>query len=185
MRNNAIKRKEDWTIRKARVEDVEELLSLSERVTDICSRKFLDDDVVDRYIGSEAFTREVTDNLERMHVLLDGGKLIGFCVWQDNDLKSMMTDIDYHGTGAAVYFLTEIAEALFKRYETLFLECFETNARAIAFYEKLGWEHYETAPVPELNVNSKSYRLKRIRQQDSEGYASRASGDPDALLSSR
>jgi RimJ/RimL family protein N-acetyltransferase len=148
-----------WSVRKAENHDVGILVSMARRVADTYNREFLGDEVIDEFINSGACDKEVLDNLEKMYVLLYEDRIIGYCVLHDNWVKAFLIDIEYHGTGAAKYFLTELTQKMSGQYESLHLECFEPNARAIAFYEKFGWKHYKTEYLPDLKVNNCFYRL--------------------------
>ncbi len=134
----------EYTIKKAEPNDLTELTSLSRKTINEFFRPFMGDEAVDMFIDSGMADKEITDNLNETSILLNGGQIIGFCIWKENLLHLMMIDSDFHGTGAAQYFLDFMCAEKFRLYSELHLECFENNKRALSFYEKCGWSEYHT-----------------------------------------
>lgn len=142
----------EYLIRKAKEKDKNELLAISTRVTNYNSRQYLDDDMVDAFMLSDEFTKEITDNIQTMQVLEADNKIIGMCNWKKDILHMIMIDCNYQGSGAAKYFISEMCRQKFSDYKTLYLECFECNKRANAFYKKMGWVPYDSVLDSDLGI---------------------------------
>jgi GNAT superfamily N-acetyltransferase len=99
--------------------------------------------------------KEITDNINNISVLQLNNDIIGLCIWKDNLLHLMMIDPDYQGSGAASYFIDHMSHEKLQEYDEIFLECFENNIRANAFYRKCGWIMYNK----EFDADSDWYRL--------------------------
>lgn len=129
----------DYTIRKANESDKSVLTEIARRVTDKCSRKFLDDEIVDEYINSGACDEDIIKDIENTQVLIKEEKIIGLIIWNENILQGLIIDIPYFGTGAAQYLVENTMKDRLENFGEVTLECFENNSRANAFYKKTGW----------------------------------------------
>src|SRR5262249_1124828 len=123
-------------VRRAVPSDVGPLIALSRRTISACYRPFLGDEAVDAFIGSGAADRYVEENIGRCSVLLHGGEIAGYAVCRENLIDLMMVDATAHRRGLGSELLRRIEEALLHRYDGLWLESFEANRPANAFYRK-------------------------------------------------
>jgi len=154
----------EYTIRKVTNEDKNALMKLSIKTINSNFRPFMGDEAVDTFINSGMADKEIMDNINNISALQINMEIIGLCVWKDNLLHLMMIAPDYQGTGVASYFIEHMCREKLKEYDEIFLECFENNIRANAFYRKTGWIMYKK----ELDTDFNWYRLF-YKKQRSEG----------------
>jgi GNAT superfamily N-acetyltransferase len=150
-----------YTIRKVTNNDKKTLVSLSRKTINSNFRSFMGDEAVDTFINSGMADKEITDNINNISVLQLNNEIIGLCIWKDNLLHLMMIDPDYQGSGAASYFIDHMSHEKLQEYDEIFLECFENNIRANAFYRKCGWIMYKK----ELDADFDWYRLFYKKQR--------------------
>ena len=149
----------DFTIETAKSSDVEELLTLSRKVTNHNSRMFLSKEMVDSFLESKFFIEEITNNTNKMTLIKVEDKIIGLCVWIDAELVSLMVDPDYQGKGVAKRFLKEMMNRKLSKFDELYLECFKDNLRANAFYKKLGWKLSDCFLDDDLKIMRNKYKF--------------------------
>lgn len=152
----------EHTIRKVTNNDKKALVSLSRKTINSNFRSFMGDEAVDAFINSGMADKEITDNINNISVLQLNNEIIGLCIWKDNLLHLMMIDPDYQGSGAASYFIDHMSHEKLQEYDEIFLECFENNIRASAFYRKCGWIMYKK----ELDADFDWYRLFYKKQRN-------------------
>ncbi len=157
---------EKYSIELANNNNVEELLELSKIVTNHNNRQFLSDERVDAFLNSEYFISEVTDQIENMTVIKDNHKIIGFCVWNENELVSLMVAPAYQGKGVAKYFLETLTNKKLKKHRELKLICFKDNIRANKFYKKLGWILKDTFFNEDMKLYQNKYIISDYKQTD-------------------
>jgi len=150
-----------YKIEKANNSQIKELLELSKKVTNQNSRTYLPNEMIDHFLESPFFISEITDNIDNMTIIKDNKKIIGLCVFKESELVTLMLDPNYQNKGIATYFLTEVTNAIFKTYEEITLECFETNKVANKFYQKNGFIKYKTVLDEDLEIMKNLYRKER------------------------
>jgi ribosomal protein S18 acetylase RimI-like enzyme len=109
----------------------------------------------------ERVWRELGEHERRTIVALHHGDIIGYvqlhdgatpaCVSGPGALEVLRFYVDrgWHGRGIAQALMARIVTMAEERdAQTLFLKVWEHNARAIAFYEKLGFRRVGSAPFP-------------------------------------
>ncbi len=149
----------NYAIRKATLNDKEEILRIARDVTDKFSRQYLGDEAVDWYINSGSCDNDMLNDIPNMSVLLKDEKLIGMMIWHEELMHFLMIDIPFHGTGAAGYFCEQIIPEKLKQYGELKLECFDANERGNAFYIKSGWTEYDRIKDEMTGGNRILYKL--------------------------
>ena len=132
----------NYMIRAAVAEDEADILRVARDVADVFTRAYLGDEAVDFYINSGSCDEDMRKEIANATLLLLNKKIIAVMIWHDNQMQGFMTQIPYHGTGAAQYFCEQIIPEKLQQYGELILECFDKNERAIAFYQKTGWLEY-------------------------------------------
>jgi len=151
-----------YSIRKANSNDINNLLSMSRRVTNYNNRQFLSDTMVDNFLQSDYFIKEITNNIEDIDILMLNYKIIGMCRFNENIIESLMVDVDYQGTGASSLFLKQLVNKKLEHYKEIKLECFKSNKRARRFYEKAGFQLYSTYENKEINQEMCIYRTDKL-----------------------
>lgn len=151
----------DYKIRNATFADETEILEMARNVTDVCSRAYLGDETVDRYINSGSCDSDMKKNISNMILLTIKNKIIGLMIWHSNQMFGFMIDIPYHGTGAAQYFCNKIIPEKFNEFDELVLECFDNNARGINFYKKMGWIEYDRIKDAEINGSRILFKISK------------------------
>lgn len=133
-----------YTIKFAEIEDEEQIVRLARNVANEFTRAYLGDKIVDEYINSGLCDEDIKKEISNTLILSLENEVIGLMIWKENKMQGLMVNIKYHGSGAAQYFCNQIMPEKLKIYDVLYLECFDKNARAIAFYKKTGWNECET-----------------------------------------
>jgi len=126
-------------IRDAVAADIEPLTALTRRTIDACYRSFLGDQAVDEFIDSGDSGRYVADHLESCSVLQRDKTAVGLVVCAEECIDLLMVDHLAQRQGYGTSLLAHVEQSLFRRYDELWLESFEGNANALAFYAKNGW----------------------------------------------
>lgn len=147
-----------YNIRKANQSDMHALLSLSRRVTNHNNRTFLPKEMVDDYLRSEEFAKEISDHINEIDILCLNNDIIGMCRFEGNIIESLMIAPDYQGTGAAACFMSQLLDDRFKAFDEIKVECFASNIRAKKFYEKIGFEQINPYKNKELNQDMCMYK---------------------------
>lgn len=93
-----------------------------------------------QYIGIRADGRLVAMAGERMRF----GRFV--------EVSAVCVDQEFRGKGLAALLVAHLAQALQAKGQTPFLHVFESNARAIALYEKLGFTRRRTLYVTSLHA---------------------------------
>lgn len=132
-----------YVIRPATTEDEKDILKLSRYIADSYTRSYLGDKTVNWYIDSGSCDEDMKKEIANTTLLLLHGFIIGIMIWHDNQMHGFMIDVPYHGTGVAQYFCEQMIPEKLKQYGEIYLECFDKNQRAIAFYEKTGWREFD------------------------------------------
>lgn len=152
---------QEYKIKNATNDNIEELLELSKKVTNYNNRQFLPDSMVDRFLNSPFFIEEIVQNIENMSLLVIKGKIVGFATWVQSELISLMVDPDFQGSGVASSFLNELVNEKIELYDELILECFKTNIRANKFYQKNGWQLFKTEMDVDLKIEKNYYKFNK------------------------
>jgi ribosomal-protein-alanine N-acetyltransferase len=98
---------------------------------------------VEYHPWSERQFQESVEVGQRCTVMVDGEKVVGFCVLQpvldEANLLLMAIDPQYQGQGRGLALLEESIELLGERCVMIFLEVRASNHPAISLYEKVGF----------------------------------------------
>lgn len=132
-----------YTIKLAEIEDMKHILRLARKVANEFTRAYLGDKIVDEYINSGLCDEDMKKEISNTLILYLENEIIGLMIWKENKMQGLMIDSKYHGTGAAQYFCNQIILEKLRIFDMLYLECFDKNERAIAFYKKAGWNQYD------------------------------------------
>lgn len=132
-----------YNIRSAEKKGKEALMKISCDTINHNFRHFMGDEAVDNFIHSGMADHEIIENFSDITVLEEGHEIIGLCIWKESLLHLLMITPKKQGTGAASYFIQAMSQEKLKIYSKIYLECFEGNKRANAFYHKLGWEVFK------------------------------------------
>lgn len=99
--------------------------------------------LVEYHPWSEKQFQESLEAQQRCTVMVDGEKVVGFCVLQpvldEANLLLMAIDPQYQGQGRGLVLLEESIELLGERCVMIFLEVRASNHPAISLYEKVGF----------------------------------------------
>lgn len=126
------------TIRKANSDDLPAIQAITEKTVNACYRKFLPEEVVDEYLKGGA-EREVNDNMATCTVAIQDGVVVGYVITIDNLIHVMMVTPFAQRNGVGSALLKHVSGELFETYDTLQLDTFFGNERAVPFYRKHGW----------------------------------------------
>ena len=78
----------------------------------------------------------------------DKGAPLGLCMLKANEIYQIFVAPEAKGTGAAKILMEDGLERIRNAgHDTATLDVIPENARAIAFYEKIGWEHGDVRTV--------------------------------------
>jgi ribosomal protein S18 acetylase RimI-like enzyme len=110
--------------------------------------EFLEDDIINNFIGSKQFEEEFVENIQNCILLKIDNKIIGFSINIDNKIHLMMIDIEYQNKKNGSHLLKYTENILFNEYDTIELQSFTKNLIANSFYVKNGWKKTE-----EININ--------------------------------
>ncbi len=150
-----------YSIRKAELNDKEEILRIARDVTDKFSRKYLGDEAVDWYINSGSCDNDMINDIPNMNLLIKDDTIIGMMIWHEELMHFLMIDIPFHGTGAAQCFCEQIIPKKLEQYGLVKLECFDANERGNAFYIKSGWTEYDRIKDEMTGGNRILYKLTK------------------------
>ncbi len=148
-----------YSIRKAELNDKEEILRIARDVTDKFSRKYLGDEAVDWYINSGSCDNDMINDIPNMNLLIKDDTIIGMMIWHEELMHFLMIDIPFHGTGAAQYFCEQTIPEKLEQYSLVKLECFDANERGNSFYIKSGWTEYDRIKDEMTGGNRILYKL--------------------------
>ena len=127
-------------IRKAKVDDIQILQDIARRTIDARCRSFIGDDKVDWYISSGECDEGVAKSIDKCAVLVKSSVIVGYCVYFDDLVHTMMVDVKHHRSGYGSRLLSYAEQALHSAgHETIRLTTYEGNDQAINFYIKNGW----------------------------------------------
>ncbi len=89
----------------------------------------------------DSFAIRLQDILPDTSTLGEIGKPLGFCAIKGNEIYQMYVDPNARGTGAASRLMADgLARISAVGYNEARLDVIPQNPRAIAFYEKTGWQ---------------------------------------------
>ena len=151
----------DYHIRKAGQSDINELITLSTKVTDFNNRQYLPEKMIDEFFSSGALEQEILDNLENMTLLTDGNKIIGLISFTANLMEMLMISPEFQGKGAGYFLMKTVCDEVFRDFNTIAVEVFSTNTHARKFYQRFGFTEYAEEEIPGLVVKIARYRMKR------------------------
>lgn len=118
-----------YTIRSMVVNDISEVMAIERQV--------------EFHPWSERQFQESLEAGQRCTVMVEDGKVIGFCILQpvldEANLLLMAIDPQYQGQGKGFTLLTESVELLGDSCVMVFLEVRTSNRPAISLYEKIGF----------------------------------------------
>lgn len=129
----------NYVIRKAAEADKEAVLALGRKTVDEYERTHLGDEVADGYINSGACDGDFIKIYDNITVMLENDVIIGLIACEKNEIQGFLMDSLYWGKGTAQTLLDHAENELFRGYEEITLECFESSPRANAFYRKTGF----------------------------------------------
>lgn len=147
-----------YKVRKAINKDKEILIDISRRTINSNFRIFMGDEAVDGYIDSGMADEEIISNQENTYVLEINDIIVGLCVWKENLLHLIMIDPEYQKNGAGYYFIEQVTSEKLKKYDDVYLECFENNIEANKFYNKCGWKIYKSEVDDDFGWNKLFYK---------------------------
>jgi ribosomal protein S18 acetylase RimI-like enzyme len=104
---------------------------------------FLGKKIVNEYINSNHYKKEIIENIENCVVMKLNGKIIGFSIIQENKIHLMMIDAKYQNKNHGSVLLEFIENKLFIKYPKIELQSFAYNTIANSFYTKNGWKVIE------------------------------------------
>jgi putative acetyltransferase len=99
-----------------------------------------------RTLGS--FQTRLTEHIETTGVCGPVGAPLGLCITIDTEIHQLFVSPAAQGTGAAAALINDGLERIKTAGHTsAFLDVIPENARAIAFYEKMGWKKQKVETV--------------------------------------
>lgn len=130
----------DYLIRKARENDLQILQDIARRTIDARCRLFIGDEKIDWYISSGECDEAVANSIGKCAVLVKQSVIVGYCVYFDDLVHTMMVDVKHHRSGFGSMLLSYAEQALRSSgHEIIRLKTYEGNDQAINFYIKNGW----------------------------------------------
>lgn len=149
------------TIEKAGPEDVHVILGLAKRTFVETYSEHNDPENMELYVQEsfteEAITRELGDQHARFFVAYLDGEPVGFAKLRDDRQAKTMEEAralevqriyilkEYQGYNAGKALMEKIkAVAKAERYQTIWLQVWQRNSKAIRFYQHAGFVVYET-----------------------------------------
>lgn len=119
-------------IRKMRLSDIDQVYAIEKKVQTHPWSKSQFEDAVNSY---------------RCHVVEENNQVIAFCLMQpvldEANLLLMAVDPNHQGQGLGTLILEKAIEQLGDQCVQIFLEVRESNAAAIALYEKIGFHQID------------------------------------------
>jgi GNAT superfamily N-acetyltransferase len=97
-------------------------------------------------MSGDAIERAVTDGLPGCVVIARAGRPRGFALMEDNLIRLLMIDHQWHRQGLGQQLLGAVESQLFMRHARLWLENYAQNKPGIAFCQRLGWRPVSRYP---------------------------------------
>ena len=123
--------------------------------------KFLNINIIENYISSKQYVKDIVKDIENCIVMKYGNKIIGFSTISENRINIIMIEVKYQNKKHGTHFLKYLENNLFKEYDELNLESFKDNKIANSFYEKNGWEKNGESEMNGIILNK--YKKKKIK----------------------
>jgi putative acetyltransferase len=96
----------------------------------------------------ESFEARLAADLNGIRVFGEVGAPLGLCMIKENEIYQIFVSPAAQGTGAASALISDGLERIRAAGHTsAFLDVIPENARAIAFYEKMGWQQQQVETV--------------------------------------
>jgi N-acetylglutamate synthase-like GNAT family acetyltransferase len=149
----------NYTIRLASNKDIEQLIKISQEVTDYNIRQYLPDGMIKEFYNKEELKREITDSISTLKILVKENEIVGMINFTAHFLDILMIQPKYQGTDAGYYLLNSQCEIVFKEYKEIFLEVFNTNIHSRKFFQRFGFEKYDEEVIPGVVVKISKYKM--------------------------
>ncbi|WP_193222055.1 N-acetyltransferase [Amylibacter sp. SFDW26] len=89
----------------------------------------------------DSFEKRLAAGMNAIRVIGDTGTPLGFCMVKENEIYQIFVAPEAKGTGAAKILMQDgLSRIKAAGHPSACLDVNSENARAIAFYEKMGWE---------------------------------------------
>ena len=126
-----------------------------------CYAPLLGANAIEEYIATGATERYPGDSVANCHVLLREDAIVRMAVRKGRLLDLLVIDPDHHRKGYGRLLMTKMEELLFRTYDRIELESFESNDNANAFYRHTGWQEEESYVDPESGFRKIGYSKTR------------------------
>lgn len=117
--------------------DLPIILNISKEIFLINYINILDKNIVENFINSKQYVKEIVKNIENCILIKYENKIIGFTTIYKNQIKLIMIGEKYQKH--KVCFLKYLESKLFEEYSVLNLESIKEDTIANMFYEENGW----------------------------------------------
>lgn len=172
------------SIRVAKATDVHELVLLAARTFPLACPPEMDrsaiSDFVHNELSAEVFGQWIAENDTYVLVATDGAMLVGYSVCINGEvptnaqleqdlpaestvvLSKFYVDPDFHGAGVSHKMMSHVLEHfLTTSHQWMWLGTNAANARAIGFYERVGFKHIGTRQFEVGGVTAEDVVLAR------------------------
>ncbi len=96
----------------------------------------------------DSFEKRLAADMDAIRVIGDEGSPLGLCMLKGNEIYQIYVAPEAKGTGAAKIIMEDGLDHIRSAgHEVATLDVIPENARAIAFYEKVGWKRGEVRTV--------------------------------------
>jgi ribosomal protein S18 acetylase RimI-like enzyme len=144
---------DNYNFNKLDKKDIPIILEISKEIILNYYIAFLDKDIVNEFINTKQYEKEIIDNIENCIIMKFDNKIIGFSIILDDKIHLIMIDIKYQNKNHGTKLLKYSENRLLEKYSTIQLQSFTENSIANNFYLKNNWKKVEEIKIDGIKLS--------------------------------
>lgn len=138
---------------KAKKKDIAQIITMVNNTISHCYKDFIKENELKEYVSSGCASRFIEPCINDCYIAVKDDDILGLVIFSDDSIHMLLVNHEHLKEGVASKLMKFAEDKLFQTHEVIKLDTIVENNRAMALYNKLGWNQYKTEAGDKFDIN--------------------------------